>query len=255
MKAMILAAGLGTRLRALTDRRPKALVELCGIPLLEIVIRKLMHVGVDQIIINVHHLADMVVAYVRAQGSFGIRIEFSHEPVILGTGGGLQKVAYFFTDQEPFFLHNVDIVCDVNLLSLLDFHCQRGALATLAVQARPTSRPLVVDDLGHLCGRAGVPLTRSPQGNARAVGYSGIQVISPRLLPLLSEQPPFSLIDAQLRLCAQEKILGYDIGAAHWWDVGKPEDLAEAEGAFRCGEVGAWWPIAQARRDGSQCTP
>ncbi|MDZ7338963.1 MAG: nucleotidyltransferase family protein [candidate division KSB1 bacterium] len=241
MKAMILAAGLGTRLRPLTDQRPKALVELCGTPLIQIVIRKLVQAGVDQIVINVHHFAEKVVEYVEGHSGFGVHVEFSREPLILGTGGGLQKVARFFAGQEPFFLHNVDIVADIDLVALLNYHRTRGALATLAVQVRPTSRPLAIDNNGLLCGRMGHALNRVPDGGVRSMGYSGIQVISPGMLPLLSETPPFSLIDAEIRLCADHEIVAYDIGNAHWWDVGSREALADAERAFRSGSVIAWW--------------
>ncbi|MCR4438296.1 MAG: nucleotidyltransferase family protein [bacterium] len=241
MKAMILAAGLGTRLRPLTEHRPKALVELCGTPLLEIVIRRLIQAGVDQVIINVHHLADMIVDYVRTHRGFGIRIEFSYEPVILGTGGGLQKAAWFLAGEEPFFLHNVDILFEMDLSDLLAFHRSHGAVASLAVQDRPTSRALVVDSSGRLCGRKGYPLAREPEGPVRWVGYNGVQVISPALLCLLSERPPFSIIDAEVRLCPEHPILAYDLGSTPWWDLGTKQALLAAEQAVLEGKLCRWW--------------
>ncbi len=250
MKAMILAAGLGTRLRPLTERLPKALVPLCGTPLLEIVIRKLMQAGVDQIIINVHHLADMIVDYVRAQNSFGIHIEFSPEPAILGTGGGLQKASWFFAGDEPFIVHNVDILSWEDLEAMVSFHCRRGALATLAVQDRRTSRPLAFDEQGALCGRGGQSLAREPSGAVRLLGYNGVQVVSPQLLPLLAEHPPFSLIDAEVRLCASHPIVAYDIADTPWWDIGRKESLGEAEQALRAEKVRPWWPLPSCRNEG-----
>lgn len=241
MKAMILAAGLGTRLRPLTKHRPKALVELCGTPLLEIVLQRLIQVGVDQVIINVHHLAEMIVDYVRARRNFGIRIEFSFEPVILGTGGGLQKAAWFFAGDEPFFLHNVDILSEMDLSDLLAFHRCHEAVASLAVQERPTSRALAIDACGRLCGRKGYPLAREPEGTVRWVGYNGVQVISPPLLSLLCERPPFSIIDAEVRLCPEHAILAYDIGSTAWWDLGKKEAIAAAEQAVLEGKLHRWW--------------
>jgi NDP-sugar pyrophosphorylase family protein len=253
MKAMILAAGLGTRLRPLTEHRPKALVELCGTPLLEIVTRKLIQAGVDQIIINVHHLAEMIVDYVRANKGFGIHIEFSHEPIILGTGGGLQKAAWFLAGDEPFIVHNVDILSWADLRAMVEVHKSRGALATLAVQNRPTARPLAFDARGQLCGRGGQPPTRNPEGTVQWLGYNGVQVASPDLLPFLRETPPFSLIDAEVRLCADYRIVAYDLGSTPWWDVGKKEALHQAEHALLEGRVRPWWPL-RPHQQGGQTT-
>src|ERR1017187_6828577 len=144
MKAMILAAGLGTRLRPLTDERPKALVEVGGRTLLEITLGRLRGIGVGEVIINVHHFADMVVEYLKAHGDFGMRIEISREDELLDTGGGLKKAADFFlrdgvpgdADDEPFILHNVDVLSAINLEKMVAFHRRQNALATLAVQQR-----------------------------------------------------------------------------------------------------------------------
>ena len=145
MKAMVLAAGLGTRLRPLTDERPKALVEINGRTLLEIALARLREFGVREVIVNVHHFADMVVEYLAAKQNFGMRIEVSREDVLLDTGGGLKKAAWFFLEdgsEESFLLHNVDVVSDIDLGRMLDFHRSQQALATLAVQERPSSRQL-----------------------------------------------------------------------------------------------------------------
>src|SRR6266446_6117643 len=158
MKAMVLAAGLGTRLRPLTDDRPKALVELSGRTLLEVTLSRLRAFGVSEVIVNVHHFADLVIDYVKSHNNFGMRIEISREDVLLDTGGGLKKAAWFFLEDparldEPFLLHNVDVVSNIDFARMLQFHKEHHALATLAVQSRETSRPLLFDDHHQLRGR------------------------------------------------------------------------------------------------------
>src|SRR6476646_10305503 len=145
MKAMVLAAGLGTRLRPLTNDRPKALVQVCGRTLLEITLTRLRDFGIHDVIINVHHYADMVIDRVKAAGNFGMHIEFSREDILLDTGGGLKKAAWFLsgdfsaTKDEPFILHNVDVISNIDLQRMVEVHNQSTALATLAVQKRKTS--------------------------------------------------------------------------------------------------------------------
>ena len=149
MKAMVLAAGLGTRLRPLTDARPKALVEINGRTLLEITLARLRGFGVREVIVNVHHFADLVVSYLAEKQNFGMRIEVSREDVLLDTGGGLKKAAWFFREDggdEPFLLHNVDVISDIDLAQMVAFHRSRQALATLAVQERRSSRQLLFDE-------------------------------------------------------------------------------------------------------------
>src|SRR6266699_2329755 len=158
MKAMILAAGLGTRLRPLTDNCPKALVEVAGRTLLEITLSRLRVFGIREVILNVHHFADMIIEYLKANDNFGMRIEISREEVLLDTGGGLKKAAYFFLEdsnsfEEPFILHNVDVISTIDLGRMLQVHTESHALATLAVQDRKTSRYLLFDEQLQLCGR------------------------------------------------------------------------------------------------------
>src|ERR1051326_8728392 len=156
MKAMILAAGLGTRLRPLTDSKPKALVELGGRTLLEITLARLREAGVSEVIVNVHHFADLVVEYLRAHTDFGMRIEISREELLLDTGGGLKKAAWFFReggDGEAFLLHNVDVVSTINFAEMAAARQNSAASATLAVQERQSSRQLLFDEQGRLCGR------------------------------------------------------------------------------------------------------
>jgi len=248
---MILAAGLGTRLRPLTDNRPKALVELSGRTLLEITLSRLRSFGVTEVIVNVHHFADTVIDYLKSNKNFGMRIEISREDVLLDTGGGLKKAAWFFLEDsgrhsesgdfnqmdEPFLLHNVDVISTIDLRRMLQFHNENRAVATLATQARETSRPLLFDDHLELRGRRidnknsvisteGRNLSSTP---LQALAFSGIHVISPRLLPMLTEEGIFSIIPSYLRLSAQgEKIVAFRADDYYWRDLGRPADLAQA---------------------------
>jgi NDP-sugar pyrophosphorylase family protein len=235
MKAMILAAGLGTRLRPLTDDRPKALVEVAGRTLLEIVIRRLAECGVTDVIVNAHYFADQIVDFLAVNKNFGMHIEVSREEVLLDTGGGLKKAAHFFlgSEQEPFILHNVDVLSNLDLGRMIQFHTSQNALATLAVQGRPTSRPLLFDENGRLCGRQRGP-NKEPQlvricERPTALAFSGIHVISPQLLEKIEENGAFSIIDAYLNLAAkEEKIIAYHTDGCYWRDLGRPESIAAA---------------------------
>ena len=241
MKAMILAAGLGTRLRPLTDDRPKALVEVAGRTLLEITLSRLRAFGVREVIVNVHHFADMVVDYLKANANFGLRVEVSREEVLLDTGGGLKKAAGFFLEDcsrldEPFILHNVDVISTIDLRRMVQFHTERLALATLAVQERETSRYLLFDEELRLCGRLSgqnqeADFVRASQHlEVQALAFSGIHVVSPRIFPMITEEGAFPIITSYLQLAEQgKKILSFRADEYHWRDVGRPENLARAE--------------------------
>ena len=238
MRAMILAAGLGTRLRPLTDTRPKALVEVAGRTLLDITLARLRAFGVREVIVNVHHFADMVVDYLQRNGNFGMRIEISREEVLLDTGGGLQKAAWFFLEQpeEPFILHNVDVISTIDLQRMAQVHQAAQALATLAVQQRGTSRYLLFDPRQQLCGRLsenhGPELARNPE-LMRPLAFSGIHVISPRIFPLISEQGVFPIVPVYLRLAAAgENIFAFHADEYYWRDLGKPEHVMQAAQDF-----------------------
>jgi mannose-1-phosphate guanylyltransferase len=240
MKAMILAAGLGTRLRPLTNDRPKALVEVDGRTLLEITIARLREFGVREVIVNVHHFAGMVTEYLREKNNFGMRIEISEEDTLLDTGGGLKKAAWFFGEEgpTPFILHNVDVISTIDLRRMLDFHTRYQALATLAVQHRQTSRYLLFDGQFRLCGRRLVKEQKTelvrPSPRFEEVAFSGIHVISPRLLGMMSEEGAFSIVQSYLRLAgAGEKIVAYPADGDYWRDLGKPESVARAAEDFR----------------------
>ncbi len=236
MKAMILAAGLGTRLRPLTNDRPKALVEIAGRTLLEITIARLKQFGVNEVIVNVHHFAEKMIEYLKARNNFGIRIEISSEDLLLDTGGGLKKAAWFFQENasaEPFLVHNVDVISSIDLAQLIVHHQQSHALATLAVQQRETSRYLLFDQQMQLCGRHYVKeqkteIVRSA-ASTESLAFTGIHVISPRLLAMMREEGVFSIIDTYLRLSGQgEKIIGYRADGDYWRDLGKPESVQRA---------------------------
>ena len=240
MRAMVLAAGLGTRLRPLTDHRPKALVEVGGRTLLEIALARLSSFGIREVIVNVHHFADMIVDYLKANKNFGLCIEISREDdVLLDTGGGLKKAAYFFlqnsqSPEEPFILHNVDVISTIDLHRMAQFHAENHALATLAVQERPTSRYLLFDEQLQLCGRKSgrdgqAELVRS-SSHPKALAFSGIHVISPRLFSLMTEEGVFSIIAPYLRLAAQgEKVIAFRSDEYQWRDLGRLDDVMQAD--------------------------
>jgi NDP-sugar pyrophosphorylase family protein len=238
MKAMILAAGLGTRLRPLTDTRPKALVEVAGRTLLEITLARLRDFGIFDVIINVHHFADMIVDYLKTNHNFGMDIEISREDLLLDTGGGLKKAAHFFQQNssridEPFILHNVDVISTIDLQRMLQSHTDSQALVTLAVQHRKTSRYLLFDDALQLCGRRferedKTELAR-PSPNLQPLAFCGIHIISPHLLSLMTEEGVFSIVATYLRLAARgEKLLAFRADQYYWRDLGKPDDLTQA---------------------------
>ena len=238
MKAMVFAAGLGTRLRPLTNDRPKALVTVAGRTLLELTLSRLRAFGVSEAILNVHHFADKIVDYLQANRNFGMRIEISREEVLLDTGGGLKKTAWFFLEagesaQEPFIVHNVDVLSTVDLARMVRFHTEHNALATLAVQQRESSRYLLFDAHGQLCGRRigrdGETEWAVPAQQVHSLAFSGIHVLSPRIFSNLPEEGVFSIIPAYLRLAAQgEAILAFRADESYRRDLGRPEDLAEA---------------------------
>jgi NDP-sugar pyrophosphorylase family protein len=238
MKAMILAAGLGTRLRPLTDNRPKALMEVAGRTILEITLSRLRAFDIHEVIINVHHLADMILDYLKTNDNFGMHIDVSREQVLLDTGGGLKKAAYFFLEdsnglERPFILHNVDVISTIDLQRMVQFHTEHQALITLAVQDRETSRYLLFDEQLQLCGRRfgndqENESARSLQ-QVQPLAFSGIHVISPRLFALMIEEGVFSIIDSYLRLAASgEKILAFRADEYYWRDLGRPDNLIQA---------------------------
>jgi NDP-sugar pyrophosphorylase family protein len=243
MKAMVFAAGLGTRLRPLTDDRPKALVELDGRTLLEITLARLRTFGIREVVVNAHHFADKLADYLVANKNFGMHINISREDQrLLDTGGGLKRAAHFFLEHNsnpdsdpdaPILLHNVDVISTIDLARMEETHRASQALATLAVQKRETSRYLLFDDHRQLCGRrlgreATAEMVR-PSRHVDSLAFSGIHIISPRLLTMLTEDGVFSIINSYLRLAGKgEKIRAFRVDEYYWRDVGRLEDLQKA---------------------------
>ena len=220
MEGFILAAGLGTRLRPLTDDRPKALVEVGGMTLLERTIRRLESAGINHIVINVHHFADKVIDFVNTH-TWQARTDISDErDLLLDTGGALKHAAPLFSGREEVLVHNVDILSDIDLQAVERHHRSEGNLVTLCVSRRKTKRLLAFDERGLLVGRAD-----------EGIAFSGISIVSPELFALLPEADrPYPVIDEYIRLSqAGHRIGAYLHDPAHWLDVGKPETLKQAE--------------------------
>lgn len=233
---MILAAGMGTRLRPLTDDRPKALVEVRGRTLLELALMRLRAFGICEVIINTHHFADMIADYLRAHQNFGMQIEISYEEFLLDTGGGIKQAAHFFLgSDEPFLVHNVDVLSTIDFSQMLQFHVDHIALGTLAVRKRPTSRYLLFDQNDQLCGRrtglTGESELVRPVQDEHALAFSGIHILSPRIFSLMREEGTFSVIPMYLRLAAlMEPLFAFRADQYYWRDLGRPEHITEAAG-------------------------
>ena len=232
---MILAAGLGTRLKPLTDSTPKALVKIKDKTLLELQINKLKSQGFDQIIINIHHFADKVKAYLEQNIFFNCQITLSDESkMLLDTGGGLKKASHFFSDGEPFLVYNVDILSSINLNKLMEFHKASGSIVTLAVQDRSSSRKFLFDDKMSLCGwmneKTGERLiVKNEHSELFPYSFSGVQVIDPKIFDYHPDKDIFSLVELYLSAAKEEKIIGYVHNEDEWIDFGKIENLSEAE--------------------------
>lgn len=231
MKAMVLAAGEGRRLRPLTDKTPKALVEVAGVPMLELVIRRLVKAGVDAVIVNTFHLAKQVEAFLKSR-DLGVPVAVSRETELLDTGGGLKKAAPFFSDGKPFFLHNADVYSEIDLARMYRAHQDTGALATLAVSDRPTQRHLLFDAAGRLCGRHslkdGLDWSAAPPPRTFRLAFNGIHVISPELVSRMTETGVFPIIKTYLRLAGEEApILPFRTDDCYYNDIGDTAKLAE----------------------------
>lgn len=234
MKAMILAAGLGTRLRPLTDNIPKALLNAGPYTLLEFSIRMLKKHGFTDIIVNVHHLADKVIEYLGVNNGFGCNISVSDERnELLDTGGGIKKASYFFDDGKPFLVYNADIVSDLDLSKLYEFHLQSGNMVTIVVRRRETTRYLLFDEWMQLTEwqntskgiRKIIKLTEKPP---QPFAFSGIHVIDPAIFPFMPSYNNFSIIDAYLEIGKDHRIGGYVDEGSLFADAGKPDSLIAA---------------------------
>jgi NDP-sugar pyrophosphorylase family protein len=237
MDAMILAAGVGSRLGEITTHTPKALVRVGDVPVLERVALRLIEAGADRLIVNVHHHADQVESYIRERNGFGVETVISREAEHpLETGGGLRHASPLFRRDAPFFLHNVDVLSEIDLGRMYRHHAQNGTLATLAVNERETNRYLLFDDHG-LCGRfdqrSPAAEVHAPCINPRRLAFAGVHVIAPAVLDRIEEEGAFSIIELYLRLARMGERIGYfHIRNALWLEIGTPERLEQARQHF-----------------------
>jgi len=234
-KAMILAAGLGTRLQPFTFTKPKALAQIDGITLLEYAIRHLKHYGFNKIIINVHHFADQVIEFLKSKNNFDIYISISDESnKLLNTGGGLKNASYFFDDKKSFLVYNVDILTDINLRTFYDTHIKSGALATLVVRNRKTSRYFLFDQNNCLCGWKNmdtneIKIQSRVYTKLRPLAFSGIQAINPKLFDIMSKYDgAFSITNLYIQICSSYKIIAFNHDKSFWMDLGTVEHLNQA---------------------------
>lgn len=237
MKAMIFAAGLGTRLKPHTNSIPKALVEVGGKPLIQHTIEKLKESGFDEIIINIHHFANQIIEFIESKNSFNIRIEFSDESkMLLDTGGGIKHASHFFNDDKPFLIHNVDILSNIDLNDLYSFHSKSFSIATLVCSERMTSRYLLFDTFNQLkgwrnkeTGETKSPICNFDPTKYRELAFSGIHILDPSIFKYMIDfAVKFSIIDFYIHLSQREKISAFTTENQRIIDVGKPSTLKDA---------------------------
>lgn len=240
MKALLFAAGLGTRLKEHTQDKPKALVCLAGKPLLQHAIEYLKSFGISDITINVFHFAEQVISFIEENDSFGVNIHISDErEQLLDTGGGLKKAGTFLKGSDPILIYNVDVISNLDLNVLLHYHQQQHALATLVVRSRETSRYLMFDNDLQLTGwrnfSNGETLISRLDSfeKSQPMAFSGIHLIQPKLLDLITEEGKFSIMDLYLRLAKTQRIHAFVDTSDIWMDLGKPDQLQAAEILFR----------------------
>lgn len=229
---MIFAAGLGTRLRPLTNDKPKALVAVNGMPLLEIAIRRLKWFGIKDIVINIHHFGELIIEFLERNNNFNINIQISDErDLLLDTGGGLKKAKRYLEDQ-PFLIYNTDVISDINPNQLLEQHLASGAIATLATRQRETSRYFLFNETQQLVGwtniKTGEIKLPVPTENYSKAAFSGIHVVSPKLFDYMPEKEVFSIVEVYLNVAGKELIKGFPHDQDRWLDVGKHPQLKQA---------------------------
>ena len=234
MEAIILAAGLGTRLRPLTDSKPKALVEVNGHTLLEICIGRLVAEGATRIVVNVHHFGDMMIDFI-SNHKWGTDVVVSDErDLLLDTGGGVKKAASLLSLNEPILVHNVDILSNISIKNLLAHHLGNNNIATLAVSQRNTNRKLLFNSDGLLCGwrnseKEETLWTNGPIDDTKELAFSGIWAINPSLINLLPPADhPYSIIPELLKVAKNERVSHFEHIPGDWLDVGSPAKLASA---------------------------
>lgn len=235
MKALVLAAGYGSRLGELTKDRPKCLMEAGGRTLLQHVLEKLSRAGVNEVVINLFYLGEVIEEFVAHHNGFGMKVHYSREEELLGTGGALKYARKFLEGEEPFIVHNSDVYSDIDLTRLVADHRSADALATLAVLKRDTTRHLLFDQTGYLAGweNADEHTTQVVGGEADLdpLGFSGIQVVSPKIFPYMDIfQYPFSIIAVYMHAVQRgERVLGARFDGNYWIDIGRPKQLKELQ--------------------------
>ncbi len=237
MKAMLLAAGLGTRLKPFTENHPKALAIVNGKTLLQRNIEYLKGFGINNIIVNVHHFADQIIEAIEKHDGFGADVTISDESdEVLETGGGLMKASGFLNDSDPFVLMNVDILTDLDLHLMIEKHRSTDAIATLAVTIRNTSRYFLFDENDRLCGwrniKTGEQRTALEAAKFYQKAFSGIHVISPEIFPLITRTGKFSMVDVYLDLANRKVISSFDHTGSKFTDVGTLEKITTASRIF-----------------------
>ncbi len=213
-------------------------MEINGKTLLETTVSKLKSHGFNEIIVNVHHFADKIIDFLKLNNNFGINIAISDErDLLLDTGGGLKKASWFFDDNKPFLVYNVDILSDIDLNKLYQAHVGSNVLATLAVRERKGSRYFLFDKNHILCGWKNTAtgetiILKNKEKDLTPLGFSGIHVVSPEILSMITEQGVFSIKDVYLRLAKKHNIKAYKHDG-FWMDLGKKENLTEAEKYYK----------------------
>lgn len=239
MKAMVFAAGKGTRLKPLTDNNPKALIEVAGKTLLEHVLLKLRASEVSSVVINTHYLAEKIISFLDKNNNFGLDIHISDESdLLLDTGGGLLKAASFFEPDEDFFIYNVDILSDIGLSDMLEYHRKSKSLASIAVRQRHTSRYFLFSPDMQLQGWQNtatneMKLAGNIKENLTPLAFSGIHIVNSSIFNHITESGVFSMTPLYLRLAQNHAITGYRHDNSQWYDIGKLNTLSEANSNYR----------------------
>ena len=232
MKAMVFAAGVGSRLKELTSTSPKCLMQIGGVPMLELVINRLKEVGVQEVMINLHHLPDVITEFVQKRNNFGINVQFSYEEKLLDTGGGLKKVCDFFKDEDFFFIHNSDVYSTFDLKAAVKAHTTTKSAVTLFVLDRPSKRGLYFDAEDTLLGWTGEPDLTLPS-DAKLFSFCGMHIASPEIFSFMPEHDTFSILKPYV-ICARAggTIKAHIPVDGEWIDIGTPEQLHALQARF-----------------------
>jgi NDP-sugar pyrophosphorylase family protein len=234
-KAFIPAAGLGTRLGLISKSKPKALVEVGGVPMLELTIERLKKKGISKFVVNVHHFGDEVIDFIKQRNNFGVDVQVSDErSELLDTGGAILNAASFFDGNNPILVHNVDVISEVDFIQLLEWHQQQNAMVSLCVRKRESGRALLFDDKMFLKGWANLEKNEfkwvdEPVENFQAYAFNGIYLFNPEFINKLPFRGKFSIIDTWLKLAGTEKITGFHDRSKNWFDLGSTEKIKIAE--------------------------